>query len=196
MTGKEKCKLLKLIRQQIAEANNIEYKSVECSYDGPCSGTCAKCDIEIRYLETQLKAKAVSNEAVSINGLATETFSQAVSCSHIWKGTHSNTYDWGEMGDLLPPFRPATKEVSIDDPIENLGISKAREKALLHANITTIRQLTTLSERKLHKIHGIGGMSIAEIKQKLQGIGLSLAEEEPSSLEDITPGIFPLQRKK
>ena len=48
MTGKEKCKLLKAIRREIAETNGIVYLTSECTFEGECKGTCPKCDAEIR----------------------------------------------------------------------------------------------------------------------------------------------------
>ena len=51
--GKSTCKLLKDIRQQIADANGISYQPKECHYEGDCAGTCPACEAEIRYLETQ-----------------------------------------------------------------------------------------------------------------------------------------------
>ena len=38
--GKSTCKLLKDIRQQIADANGISYQPKECHYEGDCAGTC------------------------------------------------------------------------------------------------------------------------------------------------------------
>ena len=47
--GKRTCKILKEIRRQIAEANDIEYVVEECQYKGDCLGTCPKCEAEVRY---------------------------------------------------------------------------------------------------------------------------------------------------
>ncbi len=51
--GKQTCKILKDIRRQIAEANDIEFITSECQYQGDCLGTCPKCEAEVRYLEQQ-----------------------------------------------------------------------------------------------------------------------------------------------
>ena len=45
--GKQTCKILKDIRRQIAEANDIEYITSECQYKGDCTGTCPKCEAEV-----------------------------------------------------------------------------------------------------------------------------------------------------
>ena len=40
--GKQTCKILKDIRRQIAEANDIEYITSECQYKADCTATCPK----------------------------------------------------------------------------------------------------------------------------------------------------------
>ena len=56
--GKDICKTLKGIRQQIADANNIRYQPCECHHEGDCFGTCPACEQEIRYIENQLKERS------------------------------------------------------------------------------------------------------------------------------------------
>ena len=68
-SGKTKCKTLKEIRRKIALVNNIPFNTVECDYDGPCSGTCPKCDEEIRYLERALRDLQDRGEHVNIGGV-------------------------------------------------------------------------------------------------------------------------------
>lgn len=60
--GKQTCKILKEIRRQIAEANDIEFITSECQYQGDCLGTCPKCEAEVRYLEQQ-QAKTDSGKS-------------------------------------------------------------------------------------------------------------------------------------
>ena len=68
--GKQTCKILKEIRRQIAEANDIEFITSECQYQGGCLGTCPKCEAEIRYLEQQLERKQVSGKAITVLGIS------------------------------------------------------------------------------------------------------------------------------
>ena len=68
--GKETCKILKEIRRQIAEANDIEFITSECRYKGDCLGTCPKCEAEVRYLEQQLHARRLAGKAVAIAGIS------------------------------------------------------------------------------------------------------------------------------
>ena len=68
--GKNTCKILKEIRQQIAEANDIEFITSECRYQGDCLGTCPKCEAEVRYLEQQLEKKRLAGKAATIIGVS------------------------------------------------------------------------------------------------------------------------------
>ena len=68
--GKQTCKILKDIRRQIAEANDIEYITSECQYKGDCTGTCPKCESEVRYLEHQLERRRMAGKAITLLGLS------------------------------------------------------------------------------------------------------------------------------
>ena len=68
--GKSTCKLLKSIRQQIADANGISYRPKECHHKGDCSGTCPACEEEIRYLERELKARKGNGFGMKVAGIA------------------------------------------------------------------------------------------------------------------------------
>lgn len=45
--GKRICTILKDIRSKIAKDNGLIYKPHECTYKGPCSGTCPYCEAEL-----------------------------------------------------------------------------------------------------------------------------------------------------
>ena len=68
--GKSTCKLLKSIRQQIADANGISYRPKECQHKGDCTGTCPACEEEIRYLERELKARKGNGFGMQVAGIA------------------------------------------------------------------------------------------------------------------------------
>lgn len=72
--GKSICRVLKEIRRQIAEANEIGYDSSECHYQGECAGTCPKCEAEVVYLESQLSARRMAGKAVALAGISTSIF--------------------------------------------------------------------------------------------------------------------------
>ncbi|WP_455586016.1 energy transducer TonB [Bacteroides sp.] len=68
--GKQTCRILKEIRRQIAEANDIEFITSECQYQGDCLGTCPKCEAEVRYLEQQLERKRMAGKAITVMGIS------------------------------------------------------------------------------------------------------------------------------
>lgn len=68
--GKKICETLKAIRQDIANANDIDYQTTECTHEGDCAGTCPKCESEVRWLERQLRARQALGKAVTIAGLS------------------------------------------------------------------------------------------------------------------------------
>ena len=70
MSGKNKCKILKEIRQKIADENDIAYVTSECKYQGECSGTCPRCEAELQYLENELKKRQQKGVRVALTGVA------------------------------------------------------------------------------------------------------------------------------
>ena len=68
--GKETCRILKELRHKIAEANDIALETSECRFKGDCTGTCPRCESEVRYLELQLAARRHAGKAVRLAGLA------------------------------------------------------------------------------------------------------------------------------
>lgn len=81
MKGKEKCKALKEIRKQIAEANDIEYAVSECKHQGDCLGTCPKCESELRYLERELAVRQSLGKAVAVVGLSAGVCATMTACN-------------------------------------------------------------------------------------------------------------------
>lgn len=92
MSGKSKCKILKQIRQQIATENDIEFITSECKFQGECSGTCPKCEAEVRYLEQELQKRRQAGKAVAVAGIAATLIVSASGCAEFRTG-----------GDPLPP---------------------------------------------------------------------------------------------
>lgn len=78
--GKTTCRILKDIRRQIAEANDIDLVIKECSYQGDCAGTCPRCEAEVAYLERELARREAMGKVVRVTGLAAATFA-AAACS-------------------------------------------------------------------------------------------------------------------
>ena len=70
MKGKKRCKALKEIRLNIAQANDIDYIPAECNRKGDCSGTCPQCEKELLYIEQQLLRRQNLGKAAVVAGLA------------------------------------------------------------------------------------------------------------------------------
>lgn len=70
MFGKKKCKILKEIRKKISEENDIPYVTSECTHKGECSGTCPRCEQELRELERQLELRSRMGKAVAVSAVA------------------------------------------------------------------------------------------------------------------------------
>ena len=102
--GKRTCKILKEIRRQIAEANDIEYVVEECQYKGDCLGTCPKCEAEVRYLEEQLHQRQLLGKAAMVAGISAGMLTMS-SCGN-------EMYDQMSVSD---------KEVKIQNPDSRLA---------------------------------------------------------------------------
>lgn len=85
--GKQTCKILKEIRQQIALENDIELVTSECTHKGDCAGTCPKCEAEVRYLERELEKRQRMGKVAVFAGLSLGTIVAASGCGHIIQPT-------------------------------------------------------------------------------------------------------------
>ena len=92
--GKQVCKILKDIRKQIAEENDIEFITSECKHQGDCAGTCPKCEAELKYLESQLARRSASGFPARLAGIAIGFAAVAPAFT---------SCDWMTKGDMLPP---------------------------------------------------------------------------------------------
>ncbi|MBR4815337.1 MAG: hypothetical protein IKZ67_07730 [Paludibacteraceae bacterium] len=70
MIGKDKCKYLREIRKRIATENDIKLVTEECTYKGECTGTCPRCEAEVRYLESELDKRQKMGKLVTLAGLS------------------------------------------------------------------------------------------------------------------------------
>lgn len=80
MTGKNKCKILKQIRKQIAQDNDIAFVTSECQHQGECAGTCPKCEAEVRYLEQELAKRQQLGKTVAVAGIAATIMVSTAGC--------------------------------------------------------------------------------------------------------------------
>ena len=68
--GKEICNELKAVRRRIADENGIMLEIPECNHNGPCPGSCPRCESEMRYLEHELARRISVGKVATVAGLA------------------------------------------------------------------------------------------------------------------------------
>lgn len=108
MNGKSKCKILKDIRRQIAADNDIAFVTSDCKYQGECSGTCPKCEAEVRYLEQELAKRQKAGKAVAVAGIAATIMVSTAGCLPSQTAgdplpTPSTSYNQTIQGMLVAP---------------------------------------------------------------------------------------------
>lgn len=104
--GKKTCDQLKAIRKQIADANEIDYKPHECSFEGECRGTCPACEGEMRYIERELQRRQSLGKKIAVVGIATG-LSAAIA-------TTQQSCSFTSSSDRL--INPPDKESSANEP--------------------------------------------------------------------------------
>ena len=100
MLGKQKCKILKEIRQRIADENDIPYVTRECTHQGNCAGTCPRCESELRYLERQLALRSSMGKRVAVAALCAGMTLGAAGC--ISAPRSGGGEDVSELGGAVP----------------------------------------------------------------------------------------------
>ena len=117
MLGKAKCKILKEIRQKIADENDIPYITRECTYQGDCSGTCPRCESELRYLERELEARRKLGKVVAVTALCAGIALNASGCVDTELGGETELSGAVEM----PPEEQLTGELAPAEEVELSG---------------------------------------------------------------------------
>jgi hypothetical protein len=59
-----------------------------------------------------------------------------------------------------------------------IKLAKPAQRALQNADITTLKQLSKLSEEEVAKLHGIGKNAIQQISKALMDSGLSFSQKK------------------
>lgn len=112
MTGKEKCKLLRKIRRDIAAANEIAYLERECTHTGKCTGTCPYCETELRRLEQSLAERRSLGKRIAVVGLSMGLLTANLSSC-------DNPFARGSQlqGDMMPPDTTENEQIELTDHI-------------------------------------------------------------------------------
>lgn len=199
MTGKEKCKLLKQIRKEIAESNGIDYQTTECTFEGECKGTCPKCDAEIKYLDKELNKKIRRGEVVTLSGLSLDTYEHTVENSGIHPDALKidNTSVDGNlekvvMGRLEPMIEGQLdyRHNIMGMTTEELDLSVRSFNCLKRAGINTVEDLCNRTLKDMMKVRNLGRKSLEEVRSKLESLGLTFkdAELDPDRMKSVIFG--------
>ena len=113
MNGKSKCKFLREIRRQIAAENDIEFVTSECKYQGECTGTCPKCEAEVRYLEQELAKRQMAGKAVAVAGITAAIMLSTTGCPS--STTMGDPVVYPETSQSTPATEAKTPESTLWD---------------------------------------------------------------------------------
>ena len=140
--GKEKCRILKEIRAEIARQNDIEWVVSECKHQGNCKGTCPKCEQEVRQLEKALAKREALGKKVAVVGVSASIALSVTGCDSLLPQTTAGVMPESEtsesrsettheaavtgeevvteMGELIVPGEETTEETTEFETMENL----------------------------------------------------------------------------
>ena len=137
--GKEKCRILKQIRAEIARQNDIEWVVSECKHKGNCKGTCPKCEQEVRQLEAALAKREALGKTVAVVGISASIVLSVTGCVNPFPSTEAGEPIAGDMpfpdtsaeetyiavdGEMIPP--PET-ETACDLPLAGVPVEETEE---------------------------------------------------------------------
>ena len=197
MIGKSICKYLKSVRRAVAEANGIDLEIPECTFDGECSGTCPRCEAEVRMLEQALSARQRMAQKVAVLGVAAGLSFMGMPTASAQNITPtppstSELYEMDSVMNSTPAFIPSGTitrlpgDIQISKPsydITLLGTSKAQllkstcdvEDIIKEASFPEGKgALDEYIERNLHYTEaaakkGISGKVVVEFLVKADG---------------------------
>ena len=118
--GKAACAILKQIRRDIAEKNDIALTIAECTHQGDCPGTCPRCEAEVRILERALAEKKKKGMQTAVAGISAGLLAVSLSsCTPADKIGAQSLFDRirdglnpAEQldGDVAPPDAPEPED--------------------------------------------------------------------------------------
>ncbi len=202
--GKQTCRILKDIRRQIAQANDIEFATSECTYKGDCLGTCPKCEAEVRYLEQQLRQRSLAGKLVKVAGISAVAATMLASCS-----VHSPKYDKSPVTDYTDTCQDALtiKGTVFERPYKDLQDSAIHYEPLIGVSILNKRTgkstLTDIDARfqipackgDTLEIRYIGYYSTSVTISDNDTLEVYLSPDTTTVLGEIVVGAFGPQRK-
>ena len=158
MTNQEKRELLRDLRRNLAELNDITALSSTRPCAEDCAGTCSSCEAELRWLETELNRRAAQGKPIRLCGCTT-----AVPVAEVVTPIASQ-----------PSSSPSGR---FDMSLEELGLSLRTRVSLDGHGITGVRQLLSMSPSDLKKVRNMTQEGLDEIEFQLGLLGLSLEND-------------------
>ena len=134
MKGKDKCKILKEIRAQIANANGIEWVVENCTHKGDCRGTCPKCESEVRALERELERRRRLGQTVIVAGLSAGIVASFTSCDALDEFIDSFNATKGDMA-IEETTTTSTYPVEFDGDISGDPLPEPGEPVMDERNM-------------------------------------------------------------
>lgn len=81
MTGREKCRILRKIRNDVAVKNGLKPFEDTCTHKGECAGTCPKCESEAKILSLALEKRRARRKRVALAGVSVGVCAALTGCS-------------------------------------------------------------------------------------------------------------------
>ena len=112
----------------------------------------------------------------------TLTADEAISLSAKILSEHLNLFidlsDNAKNAEIMVEKEETKKTKVLEMTIEELDLSVRSYNCLKRAGINTVEDLIQRTEEDMMKVRNLGRKSLEEVKNKLHGLGLSLAKEE------------------
>lgn len=162
MTNQEKRNLLRQVRRQLAELNDIVWLSSDSDCHEDCAGNCPLCRAELRYLETELNRRASEGLAIVLLSEAEEEPAAAAPAV--------------PQAEVVTPVRQSAGSFW-EMSLEEVGLSLRTRVTLEGGEVTTLRQLLQLSPSELKQIRNMTQEGLEEIQYQLGLLGLNMEKD-------------------
>lgn len=182
MTGKQKCKILKEIRRQIAEQNDIRFVIEECTHKGKCRGTCPRCEWEVRVLERELEKRRASGKKIALAGISAGFF--LTSCSPI------DTVKEIAKG-IVNEIAPLEGDMMAETTSGAIAETEQTETEQTECIVTEGEPALEIEEGEVEVIETTAGVPMPEDTEQLPEFeeGEVLTAEESEEMTEIAGGI-------
>lgn len=111
MTGKQKCKILRQIRRDIAAANHLDYTERDCTHQGDCAGTCPYCEAQLKRLEGELETRRSLGQRIAVMGLSMGLLAVNLTACDDWLSRGRTTQG------VIVDTEPDTAQTEVTDSI-------------------------------------------------------------------------------